>query len=147
MIKVDHFELVRRRSANDRGVKRKITVSRQYAHTVWHGSDDVDVAITGYLRQCQTVRQSTGKIDIGHANEVLVAVISENKNTRLLTRTCFFFGQHNVAIAIAIEVGSVNGAFTAGEDICHNSWRERSIAVVYRGAKMKRRKVPVRREE
>jgi hypothetical protein len=34
MIKVDHLELVRRRSADNRSAKRKVSVSRKYPHPV-----------------------------------------------------------------------------------------------------------------
>ena len=76
------------------------------------------------------MRQPARKDNISHANEVLVSVISENKDASLSVNAGFFFGQHNVEVAVGIEVGSVNGALTAGENICHNRWRECSVAVV-----------------
>ena len=129
-VKVGHLKSEGPGRTDDWSSKREVSVAWKYTHTVWQGSDDIDVAITGYLRQSQAVRQSTGKIDIGHSKEVLVSVISENKDASLLINAGFFFGQHNVEVAVAIEVGSVNGALTAGENICHNRWREGSVAVV-----------------
>src|SRR5215471_21374602 len=137
MIKVSHLELVRRCSADDGSSKREVSVAWKYTHTVWHGSDNVDVTITGYLRQSQPVRHSTGKIDIGHSNEILVSVIPENKDASLDSRTGFLLSQHNVEVAVAVEIGGIDGALTAGENICHNRWRECSVALVQRRPKMK----------
>ena len=77
------------------------------------------MSVASYIRQRQTVRQSAGQDNVGHSEEILVSVIPENKDARLLARAGFFFGQHNVAIAVAIEVGSVDRAFTAGEHVRH----------------------------
>jgi len=56
-IKIAHFELVRPCRADDRGSKREVSVPRKHSHTRWQGSYNVDVAIAGYLRQSQAVRQ------------------------------------------------------------------------------------------
>jgi hypothetical protein len=94
------------------------------------------------------VRQITVKDDIGHANEVLVSVIPKNKDVRVgLAGTGFFFGQHNVEVAVAIEIGCIDGSVTAGENLRHNSGRECSIAEIHRRTKMIRRKVRVGRED
>ena len=58
------------------------------------------------------------KHNIRHSNKVLVAVIPENKDVRVDSGTAFFFGQHNVEVAIEIEVGSIDGPVTAGEHHC-----------------------------
>ena len=132
---------------NDRRAKRKISVARQYAHAVRHGRDNVDFSVASEIRQSQSVRQSAGKNNISHANEVLVSIIAENKDASILSRTRFFFGKHNVEVAVAIEIGSVNGALTAGEDIRYNRGSERSVAVVQCRPKMIRRIITVGRED
>ena len=87
------------------------------------------------------------KDDIGHSNEVLVSVIPENKDVSVDSGTGFFFGQHNVEVAVAIEVGSIDAPVTAGENICHNGRGECSVAEIQRRTKMIWRIVPVRRED
>ena len=51
VIKIAHFELVRPGGADDRGSKRKVSVPRKHAHTLWQGSYNVDLAIARYIRQ------------------------------------------------------------------------------------------------
>ena len=104
------------------------------------------LAVAGYIRKSQAVRQITVKDDIGHANEVLVSVIPENKDVRVGFRTGFFFGQHNVEVAVAIEIGSIDGPVTAGENLCHNGRSECSVAEIQRRTKMIWRKVRVGRK-
>ncbi len=146
-VKVGHLKFEGRSGTDDRGSKRKVSVARKYTHTVWQGSYDVDVAITRYLRQSQAVRQSTGKIDIGHPDEVLISVIPENKDASVDARAGFLFGQHNVEVAVAIEVGSLDGPITAGENFCHNGRGECSVAEIQRRTKMIWRIVRVGRKD
>ena len=88
------------------------------------------------------------KDDIGHSNEVLVSVIPENKDVRIgLAGTGFFFGQHNVEVAIAIEVGSIDRSVTTGEDLRHNGWSECSVAEIQRRTKMIWRTARVRSQD
>ncbi len=57
MIKIAHFELERPGGTDDRSAERKVSVPRKHGHTRWQGSYNVDVAIAGYIRQSQAVRQ------------------------------------------------------------------------------------------
>src|SRR6266480_59638 len=146
-VKISHFKLERSGGTDNWSSKRKISVSRKHTHTVWQGSYNVDVAIAGYIRQSQPARQSTGKHDIGHSSEFLVSVIPENENVRLDSRTGFFFSQHNVEVAVAIGIGSIDRSVTTGKDLRHNGWSECSVAEIQRRAEMKRRKISVGRKD
>jgi hypothetical protein len=48
-------------------------------------------------------------------------------------------GRPDLEVAIVIEVGSIDGAFTARENICHNGRSKCSVAVIQRGSEMVRR--------
>jgi hypothetical protein len=136
-VKVGHLKFKGAGGADDRSSKREVPVAWKYTHTVWQGSDDVDVAIAGHIGQSQAVRQSTRQFDIGHAKEVLVSIISKNKDVSITSRTRFFFGQHNVEIAVAIEIGSIDRSFTTGENIRHECGRKCSVPEIHSGAKVK----------
>ena len=120
---------------------------QDHGDIVWQGSYNVDVAVARYIRQSQPARQSTGKHDIGHSSEFLVSVNPENENVRLDSRTGFFFSQHNVEVAVAIEIGSIDRSVTTGKDLRHNGWSECSVAEIQRRAEMKRRKISVGRKD
>ena len=127
LVKVGHLKFEGRRGTHDRGSKRKVSVPRKHTYTSRESSYNVNVAVASYIRQSQAVRQVTGKDDIGHSNEVLVSVIPENKDVSVDSGTGFFFGQHNVEVAIAIEVGSIDAPVAAGENVCHNGRGECSV--------------------
>ena len=56
-VEVGHLEFEGRTGTDDRDSKRKVSVARQHTHTRRQGGYNVDVAIAGYLRQSQAVRQ------------------------------------------------------------------------------------------
>src|SRR5262245_20625719 len=130
MIKVSHLKFIRCCCTDDRCSKPEVSVARECTHSVGERGNDVDFAVAGYIRQSQSVRRPSGKNDVRHANKVLASVISENKDVRFDKRTGFFFGQDNVQVAVAIEIGSIDGSFAAGENLCYNRGSECPVAVV-----------------